>query len=83
MYRKSKPLANILLWAVTIVAAAWCFFPFYWAIVTSFKTPTVILTKPALIPWLDFKPTLFNWQNEFSTRWPGSVRGVSFSAWML
>jgi len=59
-----------LLWAVTLVAAAWCFFPFYWAIVTSFKTPTVILTKPALIPWLDFEPTLFNWQNEFSTRWP-------------
>ena len=70
MYRKSKPLTNILLWAVIIVAAAWCFFPFYWAIVTSFKTPTVILTKPALIPWLDFEPTLFNWQNEFSTRWP-------------
>jgi len=59
-----------LLWLVIIIATAWCVFPFYWAIITSFKERTVILTKPSLVPWLQFKPTLFNWTNEFGQRWP-------------
>jgi len=71
MYRRrNSPLKNFVLWTIIIVASAWCFFPFYWAIITSFKERTVILTKPSLIPWVQFTPSLFNWQNEFSTRWP-------------
>ena len=46
----------------------WSFFPFYWAIITSFKPPGVILSKPSLIPFLQFKPTLFNWKNEYIAR---------------
>ncbi len=74
--RKHSPLVNALLWIIIFIATAWCVFPFYWAIVTSFKTQTVILTKPALIPWLQFQPTLFNWQNEFTTRWPEISHGL-------
>jgi multiple sugar transport system permease protein len=55
---------------VIIMAIAWALFPFYWAIITSFKPPGVILTKPSLIPFLQFKPTLFNWRNEFVSRGP-------------
>jgi multiple sugar transport system permease protein len=61
---------TILLWAVILIATGWAFFPFYWAIITSFKPPAVILSKPSLIPWLQFDPTLVNWQNEFANRWP-------------
>lgn len=68
--RKRSPLVNALLWLVILVATIWCVFPFYWALVTSFKPQSVILTKPSLVPWLQFRPTLFNWQNEFTTRWP-------------
>ncbi len=68
--RKNSPIVNALLWLVILVATVWCVFPFYWALVTSFKPREVILTRPAIIPWLDFKPTLFNWANEFGTRWP-------------
>jgi multiple sugar transport system permease protein len=74
--RKHSPLVNALLWVVIIVALIWCLFPFYWAIVTSFKPRAVILTKPSLIPWLQFEPTLFNWQNEFTTRWPEISRAL-------
>lgn len=74
--RKHSPLVNALLWLVILVATAWCVFPFYWALVTSFKARSVILTKPALIPWLQFEPTLFNWQNEFTTRWPEISHGL-------
>ena len=59
---------NAVIWAVIIIAACWAFFPFYWAIITSFKPPSVILTKPSLVPFLQFKPTFANWNNEYITR---------------
>jgi multiple sugar transport system permease protein len=73
-------LKNTVIWIIIIIATVWVFFPFYWAIVTSLKMPTVILTKPSLIPFLDFQPTLSNWQQEFSNRWPESSKGVKNSA---
>ncbi len=74
--RKHSPLVNALLWLVIIIATLWCLFPFYWALATSFKERAVILTKPSFIPWLQFQPTLFNWQNEFTTRWPEISRAL-------
>jgi len=71
MTHRHQPLAaRILLWGIITIATLWCIFPFYWAIVTSFKERGDILTKPTLIPWLQYTPTLFNWQNEFGQRWP-------------
>ncbi len=69
---------NVFLWAVIVVATAWCFFPFYWAIITSFKPRSVILTKPSLIPWLQYAPTTFNWEDEF-TRGPEIVHALGNS----
>jgi multiple sugar transport system permease protein len=71
MHGRHDPLwKKILIWSVIIIATLWCIFPFYWAIVTSLKQPGVILTKPSLIPWLQFQPTLGNWQDEFTQRGP-------------
>ena len=78
-YRLRRTLKDILLWAVIIVATAWVVFPFYWAIITSFKEPAVILSKPSLIPFLQFKPTLINWQLEFTNRWPEISRALTNS----
>jgi len=69
-HRLAHALRDTLLWAVVIFSTAWVVFPFYWAIVTSFKEPTVILTRPSLLPFLQFKPSLVNWQMEFTNRWP-------------
>lgn len=66
--KKKWDISTVLIWIVIISAMAWALFPFYWAIVTSFKSPGVILTKPSLIPFLQFEPTLFNWHNEYITR---------------
>jgi multiple sugar transport system permease protein len=60
--------ATFLIWVVVVMAACWAFFPFYWAIITSFKPPGVILTKPSLVPWLQYTPTTANWENEYVTR---------------
>jgi len=70
---------NVLIWVVIIIATIWCFFPFYWAIITSFKEPGVILTKPSLIPFVHFKPTLVNWEGEFTNRLPEISRGLGNS----
>lgn len=65
---RKRSVGNVLIWVVVILAAAWAFAPFYWAIITSFKPPSVILTKPSLVPFLQFKPTFSNWNNEYITR---------------
>jgi multiple sugar transport system permease protein len=70
IHRKKTSLGDILRWVVIIIATVWAVFPFYWAIVTSFKEPRVILSQVSLIPWLQFTPTLGNWEAEFSNRWP-------------
>lgn len=66
--QKKFSITAVAVWIVIFAALCWSLFPFYWAIITSFKPPGVILTKPSLIPWVQFKPTLFNWQNEYITR---------------
>jgi multiple sugar transport system permease protein len=78
-YKLGRTVKDILLWAVIIVATAWVVFPFYWAIITSFKEPSVILSKPSLIPFLQFQPTLVNWQSEFTNRWPEISRALTNS----
>jgi multiple sugar transport system permease protein len=69
MVVRKSGFGHVLVWIVVIGAACWAFFPFYWAIITSFKPPAVILTKPSLVPFLQFTPTLENWINEYVNRW--------------
>ncbi len=62
--RKRLRLSTVLLWIAITLATIWAVFPLYWAIVTSFKTPGDILGRSAIVPFLQFKPTLFNWYQE-------------------
>ncbi|MGQ9627403.1 MAG: carbohydrate ABC transporter permease [Anaerolineae bacterium] len=66
--KKRIKLGQILIWVVIIIATCWALFPFYWAIITSLKEPGVIMTTPSLIPFLQFKPTLLNWDREYGMR---------------
>jgi len=77
--RRPGAIRTALLWLVIIGATAWLVFPFYWAIITSLKPPGVILTKPSLVPFLQFKPTFYNWQMEFTQRWREISRALSNS----
>ena len=79
MKHRHFSVRNILIWVIIIVATGWVVAPFYWAIVTSFKEPTVILNKPSLIPWLQFTPTLSNWANELGQRASEITRGLKNS----
>jgi multiple sugar transport system permease protein len=78
-YQLMRLLNNILLWAVVVIVTVWVAFPFYWAIITSLKPPAVILSKTSLIPFVQFEPTLVNWQLEITNRWPEISHALSNS----
>ncbi len=46
----------LIFWALVVL------FPLYWLFITSFKTPIVVNSGPAYIPFVDFQPTLDNWR---------------------
>lgn len=77
--RKGIDLGSIVLGVVILIATLWAIFPFYWAIITSFKEPMVITTRPSLIPFLQFRPTLINWEREFGLRGPEIFSALSNS----
>ncbi|MCS7172649.1 MAG: hypothetical protein N0A24_04455 [Armatimonadetes bacterium] len=50
---------GVLLLAVLV----WVLFPLYWAGITSLKEPTETF-RPTLLPFVQFMPTLANWQDQ-------------------
>ncbi len=49
---------------VLVATLVWVLFPLYWALVTSLKEPTETF-RPTFLPFLQFPPTLANWQDQF------------------
>jgi multiple sugar transport system permease protein len=56
------PLGMVLTYVVLGIWAFIVLFPLYWMVITSFKTPLEVGSGPFYIPFVDFKPTLDNWQ---------------------
>jgi multiple sugar transport system permease protein len=56
-------IGRLLLWLGVIIAVVWTLFPFVWAVRTSFMTQVEALS-PVFIPWVQFTPTLNNWEAE-------------------
>src|SRR5262245_32606191 len=72
-------LGRILLWVavifVTFIAAS----PFVFSVITSFKTQATSIDG-TLIPWLQFQPTLINWQTELNTGGEVTFKSLANSA---
>jgi len=47
----------ILIWCVVV------YFPLYWCVITSLKTPLALMASIAYFPWIDFQPTLDSWRS--------------------
>ncbi len=62
-----RPFARLVLMLLTLLATLFFVFPFIWAIVTSIKPPEESYNS-AVLPWLQFEPTLQNWRDELTTR---------------
>lgn len=57
-----SPRAKVLGYITLIIWTTIVIFPLYWLLVTSFKTPIQVNEGPFFIPFLDFAPTLENWE---------------------
>ena len=68
MYRPQMPLwKRVLMSIAMVIATIWLIFPIYWAVITSLKKPADVF-KLSFIPFVQFKPTLENWQTELTLR---------------
>lgn len=56
-------LSRAFLWIAVIAATFWVLYPLVWAFITSFKTQIQAL-DPTFLPWIQFEPTLGNWEAE-------------------
>jgi multiple sugar transport system permease protein len=61
LWRNSKLASKSIAMAIACLAAVWVVVPFLWAIVNSFKTHADIFKPGAIIPFLQFTPTLDAW----------------------
>src|SRR5438093_13249491 len=75
--RKPLKIGDGMIWVLIVVATLWVFFPFYWAITTSLKEHLAIVSQPGFIPWLQFRPTLLNWEPEFVNHGPEIISGLT------
>lgn len=58
-------------WVATAILAAWTvfvLFPLYWTVITSFKDARAVFGDTALLPFIDFQPTLAAWDRIMSDR---------------
>ncbi|HWA79891.1 MAG TPA: carbohydrate ABC transporter permease [Acetobacteraceae bacterium] len=58
----SRP-ARLFAYMILLLAAFWVIFPALWAVVNSVKTTADTFRAGALIPFVDFKPTLASWRS--------------------
>jgi multiple sugar transport system permease protein len=62
MWTHSKGRGKALVYSIAVLAAIWVILPFLWAIINSFKTLDATFTAGAIIPFLNFQPTLDSWK---------------------
>jgi multiple sugar transport system permease protein len=64
MRRKNRIVLYVIfaLWTLFII------FPIYWTVVTSLKTREDVIMGPKYVPWVDFQPTLENYQNAYRSQ---------------
>jgi ABC-type maltose transport system permease subunit len=78
LWINSKWRSKAILSVVAIVATLWVLGPFLWAINNSFKTLEATFSTGAIIPFLNFQPTLDSWKEVLGN--PNSLKSMVNSA---
>src|SRR5438132_14064676 len=63
LWTNSKRTSKIIVMGIACVVTVWVAVPFVWAINNSFKTHADIFKAGAIVPFLQFTPTLDTWKN--------------------
>jgi len=66
LWERASLRARVVVYVILILAAALTLGPFLWAFVNSIKTTTQTFDSSALIPFVDFTPTLGPWNDVLS-----------------
>lgn len=66
LWVRATPAAKAVIYALMVLAAIWVIFPGLWAVVNSFKTTADTFRAGALIPFVNFTPTLHSWNEVLS-----------------
>lgn len=74
-FRSPRPFAPSPFWKVVsyIVLGFWTLvvlFPLYWLFITSFKEPIDVQAGPRYLPFVDFQPSLYGWNEVFTLLGP-------------
>lgn len=76
--RKFPTPGIVLRWLAILLVLFIVLFPFLYAVTTSFKTQLASYDG-TIIPWAQYQPTLANWQNEFGSGGPETVKALGNS----
>ena len=78
LWTHSKRGGKIGIFLVAVAAAIWVLVPFLWAVINSFKTLEATFSAGAIIPFLNFQPTLDSWKEVLDD--PQSINSLMSSA---
>jgi multiple sugar transport system permease protein len=78
LWTHSKRGGKISIFLIAVVASIWVLVPFLWAVINSFKTLEATFSAGAIIPFLNFQPTLDSWKEVLDD--PQSINSLMSSA---
>jgi len=78
MKRKAFKPSLIIVYALLIFWALVIIFPVYWVIISSFKLPIAVMQGATYIPFVDFDPSLRNYEHLFTVGLKESKIGLHF-----
>ncbi len=74
-----RTIEHTLLWAAVLLVTLIALYPFVWALITSFK-PQRDALESSMIPFLQFKPIMDNWNAELGRTGEENIKALKNSA---
>ncbi|MGH7119368.1 MAG: carbohydrate ABC transporter permease [Acetobacteraceae bacterium] len=66
LWRRARPRSRLLVMVILLATSVWVLVPFLWAILNSIKSLEETFKAGAIVPFLQFAPTLDSWRHVLS-----------------
>lgn len=63
LWRRARPRSRLLIMVILLATSVWILVPFLWAILNSIKSLEETFRSGAIVPFLQFAPTLDSWRH--------------------
>ncbi len=74
LWLAASPLVKVTTYVVLILATIWVLIPFVWSLQNSFKSITDTFNPTAVIPFVNYSPSLTSWTKVLTD--PGAIRAL-------